>query len=293
MDVFDNIKSKQIQWAKKRGVNLIGSEGKRGLAAYTNFVDENLFEPLNPINYQSFLHGDGHEIEKKGEKEPKMQAVHSSSAICVNIFQYWQNINQISVIAAACNFCDLEDNLPEKIVFEEKYSIVEKFNISPNIDVVFHNSCYAKYKRFAVECKFIEPYNHRKKDDQASKARLKKYIDLETIWEQIPHSYELFKAIYHSSSNIKYLNAAQLIKHILGLKRQFGKDGFRLLYLWYDVPGKEGVIHKEEIESFTKIVKNDDIKFHSMSYQELITSLDDKYRQEHEAYIKYITERYL
>jgi len=73
----------------------------------------------------------------------------------------------------------------------------------------------------------------------------------------------------------------------------FDKDGFRLLYLWYDVLGKEGAIHQDEIKAFAGIAKADGIYFKAMSYQELILLLSRKYRQEHEEYVRYLSERYL
>ena len=82
------------------------------------------------------------------------------------------------------------------------------------------------------------------------------------------------------------------MKHILGLKRQFGKSGFRLLYLWYDVLGEQGKLHQDEVLEFTEVAKNDDIKFHSITYQELIVKLAKKLRTEHPKYIRYLTERY-
>ena len=84
-----------------------------------------------------------------------------------------------------------------------------------------------------------------------------------------------------------------MIKHILGLKRGFGKTGFRLLYLWYDVLGDEGAIHRKEIEDFTDLVRSDDVKFHALNYQELIAKLSKEYRSDHEKYITYISGRYL
>jgi len=91
----------------------------------------------------------------------------------------------------------------------------------------------------------------------------------------------------------KYLHPTQLIKHILGLKKAFGKKRFRLLYLWYDVLGEEGSIHQKEIDRFLRIAKSDDIKFHALSYQDLIARLSAENRTDHEKYVKYITERYL
>ena len=79
----------------------------------------------------------------------------------------------------------------------------------------------------------------------------------------------------------------------LGLKKHFKKHGFRLLYLWYDVLGKEGTVHRNEIEIFSEIVRADGVKFHAMSYQELIAKLSKEHREQHNQYIKYITDRYL
>jgi hypothetical protein len=93
--------------------------------------------------------------------------------------------------------------------------------------------------------------------------------------------------------DFKHLHPAQLVKHVLGLKRQFGRDGFRLLYLWYDVLGKEGTKHREEVEEFAAVAEQDQIRFQSVTYQELIAKMDRLFRAEHPAYVRYLTERYL
>ena len=90
-----------------------------------------------------------------------------------------------------------------------------------------------------------------------------------------------------------YLHPAQSVKHILGLKNEFGKEGFRLLYLWYDVLGEEGSVHRKEIKTFSEVVKSNGVKFHALSYQELIVKLSNEYKTEHGEYISYIRDRYL
>jgi len=77
------------------------------------------------------------------------------------------------------------------------------------------------------------------------------------------------------------------------MKRQFGRDGFRLLYLWYDVLGEQGKCHRDEIAEFARVTEKDGIKFHSLTYQELIAKLAGQLRSEHGEYIRYLTERYL
>jgi len=294
MKAHEYIISKQTQWALNRRILLIGSEGCRGRLAYTPELNQNLFEPLDSDVCESFAKADGHEISGSPCRPAKMQAVHSSSALSVNVFQYWQKrINQLSVIATACGFCRNGENVSQKIVFEDKYPIKNNFKIPPNIDVVFHNSDSSQFKRFAVECKFSEAYSPHK-------GLKHEYTDLAEIWLGIQNLYELAKSISPNDKSdnpidnrFTYLHAAQLIKHILGLKTEFGKDGFRLLYLWYDVSDKEGDNHRDEIEKFSEVARADGIDFAAMTYQELIHTLSKDCGQEHTDYIKYLSERYL
>jgi hypothetical protein len=288
VNAYEYILSKQTQWAKNRGIELIGSKGPRGRRAYTPELDANLFEPLEPHVRERFLLGDGSEITGRAGNPAKMQAVHSSSALGINVFQYWEKIKKISLIAAACGFCRDDDSTSQRIVFEDKYPINHKFRFSPNIDVVFHNSDISRSSRFAIECKFSESYGARRHSGLKPE-----YMSLVELWEDIADTYDLAKSICPSDDRFIYLHSAQLIKHILGLKAGFGKDGFRLLYLWYDAPGQEGAAHRKEIETFSRVVRADGLKFHAMTYQELIVCLSDKYRQEHSAYVAYLTERYL
>ena len=290
MRAYDFILEKQIQWALNQGITLIGSKGQRGRRAYTPSLEQNLFEPLDHHVHECFRKGDGAEIFCKNGNPAKMQAVHSSSALSVNIFQYWQKIGQVSTIAAVCDLCRRGSNVSEKIVFEEKFKISEKFQYSPNIDVVIHNSNSTKFKLFAIECKFSESYTGRR--NQGLKPE---YLRIDSIWDGIPRIRDLAQTICPNDEEFHHLHPAQLIKHILGLKcaEGIGKDGFRLLYLWYDVFGREGAVHREEIERFSNVVKSDGVKFHAMSYQELIVKLSKECRAENGEYIEYISNRYL
>ena len=284
---YEYIISMQIQWAKNHNIPLIGSEGKRGRPAYTMKLDQNLYEPLLEENRKQFLQGNGQEILGSQEKPAKMQALHSSSALGVNIFQYWQKQGLTSEIASACGFCNRGSQVSDRFVFEEKYSINSKFIIPPNIDVVIHNKNSSKYELFAVECKFSEAYGGRRHGGLKSP-----YLADQSLWHKLNNLNKLAEEISPLDKRYTYLHAAQLIKHILGLKTKLGNKNFRLLYLWYDVLGKEGVVHRAEVEDFAEIAKFDGIKFHSMTYQELIVILDRYYREQHLEYIKYITDRY-
>ena len=287
MKANEYIISKQIQWVHHNNITLTGSKGhNRGRQAYTKNFDDNLFEPLMPEVKSDFEKADGGELT--GDPYPcKMQAIHSSSALGMNIFQYWKRINQVSAIAAACGFCS-DNSSSQGINFEVKYPISEKFPRSSNIDVVINNSPKSRFKVFAIECKFSEAYSSRNHSGISPK-----YIKLDTIWENIPNLCNFARTISPNDDKFAHLHPAQLLKHILGLKEKFGKNKFRLLYLWYDTIGPESAKHHKEIEEFIKVTETDGIYFHAMSYRELVIKLAKNYRNTHRDYINYITRRYL
>ncbi len=287
MNGYQYIIAKQTEWAHNQGIELISKTKNRGRLGYTKNIDDNFFKPLLLEVKAEISSGDGGELGTP-DKPGKIQALHSSSALGVNVFQYWKSISMVPVIAAACGFCKNGSTVSNDLKFEEKYPINDSFGFHPNIDVVLHNRPGTKYKQFAIECKFSEAYGSYKHGGIDPK-----YFDKSTIWEDIPKLKEFAELISPNDDKFKYLHPAQLIKHILGLKRKFGKSGFRLLYLWYDVLGEQGKNHQDEIIAFTEVTKSDGIKFHSLIYQKLIASMANKYRNQHFNYIRYLTERYL
>ena len=213
MDTIEYIQTKQQVWAKRNGIDLIGSKGNRGEKIYTATLNENLFLPMDSIVKRAFDEGDGNELNQSDGFPAKMQALHSSSALAVNVFQYWMTKN-ISTIATACGLCRKNNQSPKSISFEEKFEIDKRFKFGPNIDVVIENSSNFEFKVFAIECKFTEAYRNHD-------GLKKKYISLEGVWEDIPNIYQLAQEISSVDEKFEYLHSAQLIKHILEAVPQF------------------------------------------------------------------------
>lgn len=292
MNSNDFILQKQLQWAYNNNLSeeFVGSAVANGRRIYTKRLESNLFQPLmdTPV-LSDFLAADGNEIIATEKHAAKMSALHSSSALCVNVFQYWLKTNRINEIANMCGLCDESNKSAVSLQFEKKLSIQDRFSKCPNIDVVIVNNASAGIKAYAIESKFSEPYSSRGHGGLDPK-----YLQEEEVWGDIPHIFELGKEISPIDNKFKYLHAAQLIKHILALKKNYSsKTGFRLLYLWYDSIGEESFRHSEEIAMFSNIVKLDKVPFHSLTYQELIIRLANRFRESDNDYIKYITERYL
>jgi hypothetical protein len=88
------LKDRQINWAQRKGIDLVGSvwlpgvadekQDLRGEKAYTKTLDANLFRPLNNATIRDFRRGKGRELDCK------LRAVHGSAALAANVFDYWR-----------------------------------------------------------------------------------------------------------------------------------------------------------------------------------------------------------
>ena len=87
----------------------------------------------------------------------------------------------------------------------------------------------------------------------------------------------------------QYLDAAQLLKHALGLAvRSPGR--FALLYLFYDAPCPAARAHRAELARFTERV-GDELAFKALSYQDVFERLCENQRADSK-YLAYLGHRY-
>lgn len=74
-----------------------------------------------------------------------------------------------------------------------------------------------------------------------------------------------------ASERPRYLDAPQLLKHMLGLAHA----GIRhLIYLWYDIGLADAVEHRREVEAFAAAVAGDSVSFSAATYQEVFAAID-------------------
>lgn len=286
MDASEQIIAKQLEWAHNQGLRLTGSRGSRGRKAYTTNLQNNLFQSLNIHSRIELEEGDGGELKSTEKWPAKIQALHSSSALGINVFDYWRGSADLSIISSSCGLSRRSRSFTGDIRFEQKLPIDSRFRYSPNIDVVILPAS-GTYKCFAIECKFTEAYSGRGHGGLDGK-----YLENEQIWQGLPATWQLAQDISPNDSQFNFLHAAQLIKHILGLNRKYGRTKYRLLYLSYDAFGEAGFQHGQEVGDFARIVRSDGIAFHHTTYQDLIIRLA-QHREKHREYVGYLTDRYL
>lgn len=279
MNTYSMIKEKQKQWAAAN--NVATSSNHNG---YTATIDDNLFRAMSHQTYKEIECGDGKELGN-GIQPGNIQALHSSSALVVNVFDYWRNLNDKSILAKALHLPSTEIG---GLFFEKKYPILPEPIIPPNIDVVFE---YRNDHCCATESKFSEPYFRvGEKDNGLNKRYLTEFSD----WPQIPSIHRLAQKISPQNNDFKYLDAAQLIKHILGLLKHYSnnKEKFRLVYLYYADQDEE-CGHNREVETFKQEVKKDKIRFQIATWQKVLSYLRKNLGDAHADYTRYLSWRYL
>jgi restriction endonuclease-like protein len=222
--------------------------------AYCDTVEDNLLDgvPFGKLR-QAFDDGEGKELHGDQHCPPKMAAVYSSSALVVNTFgPYYDTPGQL-VINGHTGFhrMDFEAQLSHGL--ERPW---------PHLDLCLESDTEV----LAIESKCLEYLT-------AKRAFFKPAYDsiadtrAESAW------FKHIAVLREDSAHYKYLDAAQLIKHYLGLSYSRPKKSITLLYLfWEPVNWKDFETfrdHRKEIANFADVVSGGPVRFEAMSYIEL------------------------
>ena len=101
---------------------------------------------------------------------------------------------------------------------------------------------------------------------------------------------ELALSIQRGVEKYRYLDAAQLLKHALGLATQLS-NRFVLYYLYYDWSCTQSEQHKKELERFTNLL-GEELRLHTLTYQELFSRLSSGPDNIDGRYLSYLRKRY-
>lgn len=195
----DEVRAQQRGWAAAGGQTL-------DAAGYCVTHDKNLFIPLQGSTLYDFTQGDGGEVGRAG-KRGKLQAVHSSSALACNIFDYWRSRDAGPLARALQLGSDIAE-----IKFEQKFPTGVSPR-SPNLDVILR---LTDGSITAVESKFLEPYgaSAKKKTIQG-----KYFSGGARRWQAagLAGAQRVAEGVQVGKVSFEYLDAPQLLKHLLGL----------------------------------------------------------------------------
>jgi hypothetical protein len=268
----DCIVDRQLEWARQENLRLAGH--------YTTRVEDNAFGgELHPETRKEYERGKGHELEGR---RAHMKALHSSSALVVNVFDYWRRQDRIQDIAKCCGTAGIVTGME----FEKTHPIKGVARTPPHLDIEFGGPI-----PLAIESKFTESYRRRTRRGNEN-THLHVYLGHREIWNDLPRLRALAETIVQRSgarTNFEYLDVPQLIKHALGLKCSYS-NGFCLLYLWYKVDSEEAAQHEQELADFCNRI-NGELEFRAMTYQELFDRVK-RIPNVDPVYLKYLEQRY-
>jgi hypothetical protein len=295
MSLRKNLEDWQARWAERNGIRVGAPPGNAGskVRGYVSELQENVFEPLSERVKQQFMAGAGGELDASDGQSGNMYAVYSSSALCVNLFHCWSRLldaaprNSKPSIDLLLTACGLPARPAKSIEFEVPNIVNPHFKVPPHLDVQI--SFYdGPWKCAGVEAKFCEPYGDGKPDGLKAV-----YLQQTALWRDWPNIRAFAQKLSPNDLTHSHLHAAQLLKHLLGLRMQHSTN-FVLVYLWFDVPGAEAAIHhRREIEAFGEVLRRDGVAFVSRTYQEAFEVLRCGNGEPKSDYLAYLLERYL
>lgn len=246
------ILNRQVAWARSRGL-LPDSRG------YLATIDDNLRKPLSTAAKAGFERGGGSELSERNGDRAKMCALHSSAALAVNVFDHWADPGPV---LRALGF---DGVLKGAMRFEAQFPTGLR-GTPPNLDVAFELD---SGMLVGIESKFTEWLTPKRSPGSA----LAKYFrDGARHWETygLAACQALAADLAESVLSFLFLDAAQLLKHALGLART--RPNICLYYVYFDLQNDAGQLHRGEIDTFAARV-GAELRFRSMSYQALYRAL--------------------
>ena len=215
-----------------------------------------------------------------------MKALHSSSALAANFFDYWTERDKTPLLAAFGMLAEVGVSLD----FESRFP-TGLGGTPPHLDMVFTLA-----GRFVVgiEAKFTE---HLKRSTRGKSAFTDAYFPSSGgLWAakgltgcQALAEELRAEELVGGRQRFEYLDPRQLLKHALGLATCKG-TGFSLCYLYYDWPGDRPRTHRRETALFEERVGNE-IGFKAFTYQEVFQRLRVSEQADFN-YLDYLGERY-
>jgi hypothetical protein len=241
---------------------------------YFDTVEANLWRPLSEQSRAAFEKGGGKELQTK------MLALHSSSALAVNFFEYWTSADCMPLVDALSL-----DSPMTSVIFEAQYPTGLK-GIPPNLDVCIR---LASGHTVAIESKFCEWLGRKSPNKENFKP---KYFPAKSsLWTclGLPKCQDLATDIRDRREHFIHLDVPQLLKHALGLTTTLDAR-FDLYYVYFDWPGPESAKHRAEITRFSERVGLE-LRFKAFSYQDLFARVRAS-KGVNPSYVSYLQQRY-
>ena len=257
-----------MAWARSKGLSF----DSRG---YVYEVEANLLKPLSAHARAAFGRGAGSELQSH------MKALHSSSALVANFFDYWTDRDKAPLLSAL----GIDAHDVQSLDFEARFP-TGLGGTPPHLDVAITLESGAV---IGVESKFTEYLSRSTKGKSSFKPAY--FPPSSGLWASkgLSQCQALAEELHDHQHRFEFLDPWQLLKHTLGLARHSGAN-FSLWYLYYDRLGERSDGHKREVQTFANRLGKE-IRFKALTYQEVYHRLKES-DQPDPKYLDYLRARY-
>ena len=271
---FDLIMSHQRRWAVQSDLSVVED-------GYLPSVEENLFAPLSKSTRRAFELGRGKELEDTPKRPAKMRALRSSSALVCNLFDYWI-VNDARAIGRCLG---LEASAHDVQLEVELHTGFRGTPPTPDLLVIDQSD-----RTTIVESKFTEPFEPKQYSKRRPPFSKSYFDDLGGTWAKLglPRCQILAERLSHGEKLFHHLDAPQLLKHAIGLKRADPTGVLTLL--WYDPFHAEGNAFQREIQRFENLV-DVELGFNAIKHQTVFQRLKAEAHADPN-YVNYLESRY-
>lgn len=264
---------RQRRWAAAWGV-------AHDARAYVRVLGDNLYVPLDDTVLAELARGS--ELAPSPTRPPRLHSLCSSAALVLNLFAHWRGRDAAPLVRAlglrggdGAPRMSFEEPLPTGVPGDP-----------PTTDVALR---WPGGRLVAVESKFGESLVRLPRSQRAFKDKY--FLQGAGVWAAsgLPRCQALAEALQGGRVRMKWLNAAQLLKHALGLARA-GAAEWTLLYLHYEHGGRESAAHAEELAQVRDALAGE-VDLAARSYQDCYAALRGDPAVS-DGYLRYLGERY-
>jgi hypothetical protein len=240
---------------------------------------DNFREPLDAATLAELERGS--ELAPGRTRPARLFALSSSAALVVNFFAYWRGRDQTPLVRAL----GVDGAAGTRLAFEEPLP-TGLAGDPPAVDVALF---LRDGRRVAIESKYGEWLVRRPRGKRVFKD---KYFPAgRGVWAAagLPRCQALAEDLQAGRERCRLLNAAQILKHALGLAHAALKTS-TLVYLYYDRDCKEAAVHRAELERVVARLDRE-VDLRVATYQALFSALRADPRVGRD-YVDYLERRY-
>ena len=223
---------------------------------YTNSPEENLIPGVTSKDFWKDLEGgDGSELSDSSTAPAKFCAAYSSSALVVNTLGPFRHSPNDLELSGFSGFSESQFERKCPTGLGGKPPNLDFLAAGPNILV-------------AVESKFLEPLRPKKASFKNGYVSIIRDL-ADPAWQA------MYKSLLDDPTRFVHLDAAQLVKHYLGIQNAFRNCRVAkvLVYLYWEPINAEDiaefVLHRYEVAQFSSEIRESGVRFVALSYPRL------------------------